>query len=76
MTRLFLLLAAGAIAIGFAPIFVRLATTGPIATAFWRMALAVPVLWMFMRRQNDASSPLLTFRAPLVGWRVSRLPWI
>jgi drug/metabolite transporter (DMT)-like permease len=66
MTRLFLLLAAGAIAIGFAPIFVRLATTGPITTAFWRMALAVPVLWMFMRLQNDASSPLLTFRAPLV----------
>ena len=66
MTRLFLLLAAGAIAIGFAPIFVRLATTGPVATAFWRMALAVPVLWMFMRLQNDASSPLLTFRAPLV----------
>jgi len=66
MTRLFLLLAAGAIAIGFAPIFVRLATTGPIATAFWRMALAVPVLWMFMRLQNNPSSPLLTFRAPLV----------
>jgi hypothetical protein len=40
--------------------------TGPIATAFWRMALAVPVLWMFMRLQNDASSPLLIFRAPLV----------
>jgi drug/metabolite transporter (DMT)-like permease len=66
MTRSFLLLAAGAIAIGFAPIFVRLATTGPIATAFWRMALAVPVLWMFLRLQNDVSSPLLACRGPLV----------
>ena len=49
------LLAAGAVAIGFAPIFVRLASTGPIATAFWRMALAVPILWMFVRRQNAGS---------------------
>lgn len=66
MTRPFLLLAAGAVAIGFAPIFVRLASTGPIATAFWRMALAVPILWMFVRRQNAGSSALLHFRSPLV----------
>ena len=66
MTRSFLLLVAGAVAIGFAPIFVRLTSTGPIATAFWRMALAVPVLWFLVRRQNDASSGLPTFRAPLV----------
>ena len=66
MTRSFLLLAAGAVAIGFAPIFVRLASTGPIATAFWRMALAVPILWMLVKRQNDGSSALLHFRSPLV----------
>jgi drug/metabolite transporter (DMT)-like permease len=66
MTRSFFLLAAGAVAIGFAPIFVRLASAGPTATAFWRMALAVPVLWMFMRRRNDAQSVLETFRLPLV----------
>ena len=30
------------------------------------MALAVPILWMYVRRQNDASSTLLTFRSPLV----------
>jgi drug/metabolite transporter (DMT)-like permease len=66
VTRSFLLLVAGAIAIGFAPIFVRLASTGPIATAFWRMALAVPILWMFVRQQNDASSALVAFRSPLV----------
>jgi drug/metabolite transporter (DMT)-like permease len=64
MTRSFLLLAAGAVAIGFAPIFVRLASTGPIATAFWRMALAVPVLWLFVMRQNASARPI--FRSGLV----------
>jgi drug/metabolite transporter (DMT)-like permease len=51
MPSSFLLLVSGAIAIGFAPIFVRIASTGPTATAFWRMALAVPVLWIISRRQ-------------------------
>ena len=71
MSRSFLLLALGAVAIGFAPIFVRLASTGPIATAFWRMALAVPILWIFARRLNHASSFRLSFRSSLVwlGWR-------
>ena len=31
---------AGAIGIAFAPIFVRLSEVGPVATAFWRLALA------------------------------------
>lgn len=64
MTRPFLLLVAGAVAIGFAPIFVRLASTGPVATAFWRMALAVPVLWMLASRRNVSAS--VTFRSPIV----------
>lgn len=34
----------GAVAIGFAPIFVRLSSVGPLATGFWRVALALPVL--------------------------------
>ncbi|MHC5209406.1 MAG: DMT family transporter [Planctomycetota bacterium] len=34
----------GAAGIAFAPIFVRLSETGPMATGFWRMALSVPVL--------------------------------
>ena len=37
-------LIAGAVAIGFAPIFVRLSEVGPSATAFWRLLLALPVL--------------------------------
>ena len=42
----FLALLAGAVAIGFAPIFVRLSEVGPVSTAFWRLALALPLLWM------------------------------
>jgi len=44
----FLCLLAGGCAIAFAPIFVRLSDTGPVASAFWRTGLAVPLLWMFV----------------------------
>jgi drug/metabolite transporter (DMT)-like permease len=37
----------GAICIALSPIFVRVSEAGPTATAFWRVALAVPVLWFF-----------------------------
>jgi drug/metabolite transporter (DMT)-like permease len=37
----------GACCIALSPIFVRLSEAGPTATAFWRVALAVPVLWLF-----------------------------
>lgn len=36
---------AGAVSIAAAPILVRLADVAPVASAFWRVALAVPVLW-------------------------------
>ena len=39
-----LALLAGALAIGSSGIFVRLSETGPTATAFWRGALALPLL--------------------------------
>lgn len=39
----------GAIAMGISPIFVRLAEVGPFAGAFWRVALALPALWIWMR---------------------------
>ena len=38
-------LLAGATFIALSPIFVRLSEAGPTATAFWRVALAVPALW-------------------------------
>jgi drug/metabolite transporter (DMT)-like permease len=44
----------GATCIALSPIFVRLSEAGPTATAFWRVALAVPVLWVlyFIREIN------------------------
>lgn len=38
----------GAAGIAFAPIFVRLSELGPSATAFWRLALALPALWLWL----------------------------
>ena len=53
--RAFLCLLAGGVCIAFAPIFVRLSDTGPVASAFWRVALAAPLLWFLLWR----SSPTL-----------------
>ncbi len=41
-------LLAGATCIALSPIFVRLSEAGPIVTAFWRVALAVPALWLVL----------------------------
>jgi drug/metabolite transporter (DMT)-like permease len=38
----------GAACIALSPIFVRLSEAGPTATAFWRVALAVPALWLLL----------------------------
>jgi drug/metabolite transporter (DMT)-like permease len=38
-------LLAGAAAIASSALFVKVSETGPVATAFWRVALALPVLW-------------------------------
>ena len=39
----------GAAAMGLSPTFVRLADVGPFTSAFWRTALALPILWVWMR---------------------------
>jgi len=67
----FICLLAGGCAIAFAPILVRLSDTGPVASAFWRCALAAPLLWLMMlqikgqtpysadaNRANKVSDPL------------------
>lgn len=48
-------LALGGTAIGFAGILMRLADVNPLASAFWRMALAAPLLWgwAFATRKRD-----------------------
>ncbi|MBB3975602.1 drug/metabolite transporter (DMT)-like permease [Rhizobium azooxidifex] len=52
-------LLAGGVAIGGSPIFVRLSEIGPMATAFWRVALAlVPLLVFFrMTEKRQAAGP-------------------
>jgi drug/metabolite transporter (DMT)-like permease len=47
-------LLAGAVAIAASPLFVKVSETGPVATAFWRVALALPVLWTWSALGNRA----------------------
>ena len=51
----FLALLMGAVAIGFAPIFVRLSDVDPSAIAFWRVGLAIPFFMIWAGLQNDKS---------------------
>lgn len=53
MALAFAALVVGAIAMGASPIFVRFADVGPQASAFWRTLLALPVLWLWMRAEED-----------------------
>ncbi len=57
----FLALLLGAAAIAFSPIFVRLSELGPISTAFYRVFLALPALWIWMsflaQRQQGTRKP-------------------
>jgi drug/metabolite transporter (DMT)-like permease len=50
----FAALCLGAVSMGASPIFVRFAATdlGPFAIAFWRVALALPVLYAWMRLEE------------------------
>ncbi len=59
----------GALAIGSSGIFVRLSETGPTATAFWRGALALPflLLWVSLARR-ESFSVRATLREPLFLW--------
>ncbi len=56
----------GACAIAFAPIFVRLSDVGPTATAFWRVALALPFLWGWAAMSRGREPAGRTFALPVV----------
>lgn len=51
----------GAAAIGSSALFVKVSEAGPISTGFWRVLLALPVLWAWAayvrRRETRRSSP-------------------
>ena len=60
----------GAVCIAMSPIFVRVSETGPTATAFWRVALAVPALWaLYAAWGSDAPSPASAAPPPMV-WKL------
>jgi drug/metabolite transporter (DMT)-like permease len=77
----------GGAAIGCSPIFVRISELGPVATAFWRLALALlPLLFVFRREQAishgqrrphslreyfDVGAPGLFLAADLAAWHTS-----
>ncbi|HEX2605077.1 MAG TPA: DMT family transporter [Oxalicibacterium sp.] len=66
----FFALLAGGTALGFGAIFMRLSDVGPIASAFWRMALAAPLLWCWAiasRRQDESAGRRITF-TPALLW--------
>src|SRR3954465_9007345 len=82
-------LVGGALAMGVSPVFVRLAQdagVGPFASAFWRVALALPVLYAWARLEERAEGagarPTFTraavisgvlFGGDLLFWHVSIL---
>lgn len=49
----FLALLGGNIALAFGPILVRFADTGPVASGFWRLFLAIPVLVLLARYKGQ-----------------------
>ncbi len=65
----FIALLLGAVGIGFAPVLVRLSDTAPVASAFWRLFLALPILWIWMlaepKRGMAATRPGLSDLWPL-----------
>lgn len=76
------LIAANAL-LAVGPLFVRVADVGPIASAFWRMALALPILFLLARRSGvpRLSRRLLVvlvvsgvlFAADLASWHMGIL---
>ncbi|MCB1476304.1 MAG: DMT family transporter [Rhodobiaceae bacterium] len=83
----FTALALGATAMGASPLFLRLAEIGPFAGAFWRVALALPVLYFWARlddRQHQGFGLMLPrdrlvvaagifFAGDLVFWHLAIL---
>lgn len=80
-TRAILAVAGGAAIIGLAPVGMRLSELGPMATAFWRFAFALPVLFAVSRllrspapARNDVRLMLLAgvvFAFDLLLWHAA-----
>jgi len=66
LNRALIALLFGATCIALSPIFVRLSEAGPTATAFWRVALAVPALWIFFFLKTKDKTARYAGRWPLL----------
>lgn len=64
--RAFAALVLGAVAMGVSPVFVRLADVGPYTSAFWRVGLALPILWAWMRVEERGKTPGRSFTLPTI----------
>jgi drug/metabolite transporter (DMT)-like permease len=64
--RALLVLIAGAVAIGWSPILVRLGHTGPAATGFWRLAFALPWLGVLVARPGAAGDAMGALKTPMI----------
>lgn len=81
----FIALVIGAVATGFSPVFVRLADVGPFASAFWRVFLALPPLYIWQKWANEPAPVAnshykravilsgLAFTFDLIFWHLSIL---
>ncbi len=75
----------GNVCLAFGPVFVRLADTGPTAAAFWRLALAAPLLLLLTKLARDPVPRMgptmvgvlacagLFFAADLAAWHIGLL---
>ena len=65
----------GAVTLGFSPILVRLSELGPTASAFHRVFLALPVLWLWstLEKRRGPTSPKATPTPDLKDYKVMAL---
>ncbi len=59
-TKGFAAVIAGAVAIGTAAIFMRFSDVSPTAAAFWRVTLALPLLFLWLRLDNKSRVQIRT----------------
>ena len=57
-TLAFLALLGAGVAVGFSPIFARLSDLAPLASGFYRLAFAVPAVWLFAWLSGGRLDPI------------------
>ena len=62
----FVALIGGSAMLAFGPLLVRLADTGPVAAAFWRLSLALPILILLALHERRTTSNASAINARLI----------